>query len=144
MPPSLESRPARGKPSFRAVTDRIRKSTLSAFAPVPVGTKVLPCLTRFVIHPNRVEREILELHRELSALVGARKFEEAARVEAAFLEGTKGLGALRNPGGQILASLAVPAFHKAGKSIWEIEDSRLELLARIENASASYSTPQAR
>lgn len=119
--------------TLRDITDRISRGTLPGdpFAASKRTKELLPFFARFVIHPKRMEREILEYDREISALVAARKLDDAIAAEERFIGKVGGITSLRNPGGRKLAALAAPAFHKVGKVLWEAEDSRLALIKQL-------------
>lgn len=129
--------------TLRSITDRIRHGELQD-APLPksgITQRLLPSLSRFILHPYRMERELLEFYQSTNTLIASRRLEEAKSANDEFVGRTRSFTSLRNPGGRKLAAMATPAFNKIGAKLWETEDARRALLERLKAQSKASHLP---
>jgi hypothetical protein len=88
-------------------------------------------LVRLFFNPHRSEREYSDFLNEASRLAQQRKLDRMNENAAAYAAKISSWR-LKNPVGQQLIAMALPAFQKTFGRFWEVEDQRLALLKRLQ------------
>lgn len=130
---------------LRAIFDRIAAGTLPD-APMPqsgMAKRLFELITPAAYHPKRTEREIRMHYERINEFAKARQLDALKAETASFTTKCESLSSLRNPVGRRLAGLSIPALHVVVEKLWEQDDARLALLARLHQPVSDASvTPE--
>ena len=93
----------------------------------------VPVLSRLFYNPNRSAREYAEFLNEVCRLAEERQLDGLAQ-KSLELEKRLSQRQLKNPVGQMRMEMALPSFSKVCAAAWTMEDQRVALLKRLEQA----------